>query len=365
MLPGCIPVLALLFALQLEAVPPRRTVLARLEPDGVRGAALGDGPILLTWGRDLAAWNLETGARRLLRREVHLADGCLADVNADGALDLIAQQGEPLGALVALQAPDWTPTVIDQETAFRDCRAATLFGRRGVLVLHRYQQLRFYPFPAQPGAAWETPRDLYSIYTPSRQGGLLPLLADVDEDGRPDLFAGNYWLQAPEHETLHWRLFAVNTYTETPDSALLSLALVSQPDGHFPRLAVTEGGLPRGRLTVFTRPNDPRQIWSEEVLARGLRHARALLAADLDGDHRTDLLVGEGSGSNARLQWWRGTDAGFRAQPLRQGPPVQFLFALPPQQGAARVLAVERGALALWTWPPRRDYSPAGPVRGR
>jgi hypothetical protein len=134
---------------------------------------------------------------------------------------------------------------------------------RGVLIPHRHLQLRFYSRSAPP-------KELYSIYTPSKQGGLIA--HDLDGDGRTDLLWGNYWLRHPDTSDGHWRLFAINTYFELEDSALA-------------RLAWSGKGLYWGAATgaprlVFLSPGeDIRQLWTAQPLPDAPAGITALLAA--------------------------------------------------------------------------------------
>ena len=77
----------------------------------------------------------------------------------------------------------------------RDILAVTLLGHRGVLVVHKQMQVRFYEIPRDPTQPWPA-QDLYSFYTPSREGGLG--LADIDGDGLPDILCGNDWIRSPK-----------------------------------------------------------------------------------------------------------------------------------------------------------------------
>ena len=118
--------------------------------------------------------------------------GCLFDADGDGQPDLVAS--EP-GALVWFRFPDGARHVIDTGADSPDIIPAVLLGRRGVLLIHKHAQVRFYEPGRDPAAPWHA-TDLYSIYTPSWQGGLR--LADIDRDGRTDILCGNYWIRSPE-----------------------------------------------------------------------------------------------------------------------------------------------------------------------
>ena len=74
-------------------------------------------------------------------------------------------------------------------------------------------QLRFYEYPGKPYAPWPS-TEWYSIYTAAKQGGLE--MADLDGDGRPVLFCGNYWVRSTASFDLPWRIFAINLLHREP-----------------------------------------------------------------------------------------------------------------------------------------------------
>ncbi len=165
-----------------------------------------------------------------------------------------AGAGADTGALI-LEGQRGKRLVIDREVQTRECYWMTILGRRGVVVIPFGMQVRLYAAPGEAGGTW-TPRDLYSFYTASWQGGLRQ--ADVDGDGHPDLFCGNYWIQSPPEFDLPWRLYAINAFHEHPLSASAQLHW----DGT--RLLWVESRRPRGRVIWFRPPADRKQLWIEE-----------------------------------------------------------------------------------------------------
>jgi hypothetical protein len=259
--------------------------VVRIEGARMRGGVLASDH-LYTWGDRVRLHEIRSGAVRELGAETGFGPGgCAVDVNGDGRLGLVLHQLPD--TMVWLGAPDWRPQVADTDAGFRDCLAVTLFGRRGILVLHRQMQVRFYE--ARPSGPWPY-REIYSIYTPSAQGGFS--LTDVDDDGLPDILCGNYWIQSPAKFELPWRLFAINDWWDGPRSAMLRLGPPSAP-----YVAAQSEEAP-ARIAWFDRPKDPRHMWTERPIALTPPPRRIeALAVTLAGD----LIVGENAGEGSRL----------------------------------------------------------------
>lgn len=209
----------------------------------ILGAAL-TGDTLYTWGDRLQSWILPSLHQRTLATPIGPfgAAGC-TDGSGTG---LFLQEAD---RLVYRKAPDWKSRTIDGPIDMIDCLAGTLLGRRGVLVLHRGMQLRFYDSPDYHYT------DIYSFYSASRQGGLM--LNDIDRDGHLDIFCGNYWMRSPAKFKLPWHIFAIELYNQEPRSATLGLALEHGD------LIVAQGELPEGLVSRLRKPEDPRKLWTE------------------------------------------------------------------------------------------------------
>lgn len=263
-------------------------ILTREIPSGtIAGAAALSPSRLTSWGSALHAWNPATLKPEELAPGPFGEGGCIVDLDRDGAPEIILVQGAGLGRLVRFSHPYRSAETIDTGIEMHDCLEATLFGRRGLLIIQRGMQVRFYQ--RTRAGAW-TARDIYSIYTPSYQGGLA--LADIDRDGFPDIFCGNYWIRSPRRFDLPWRLFAINTWFEFPDSATFRLLALDAD-----RLVVAQAHTAPARFALFRRPSDPVQQWPFEPIEASppLAYVHALAL------WRGRILAGERNSASSRL----------------------------------------------------------------
>jgi hypothetical protein len=299
-------VLSLSSVLAAQASGPNPVVQLGSPVAGIlRGGTLSaDGATLYAWGSALYRWKLSefrTGAHgqaeRLSSNLSFGESGCVAAVNGDGHADLVLEarpaSGSGLGRLVWLEAPSWKVHLLDSGIEMSDCVETTLLGKRGILMVQRHAQVRFYPYPL--GDSGHAPyQEVYSFYTPSRQAGLLR--ADVDGDGREDILCGNYWIQSPEAYNLPWRLFAIELYNQTESAASLRLALLGNSSRE---LVVAQKDMSEASVSLFRVPagGDPKALWEEHPLAApGGFHFPAGLAAM---GHR--IMLGEHNGASSRI----------------------------------------------------------------
>lgn len=262
-----------------------------LGKERIAGAVL-DGKRLITWGDRILSWDPPKGDIHPLKTKLPRAlgpGGALLDL--DGQPDLILNEASGRRALLWINLSSGASAEIDRGIYANEILAATIHGRRGVLLIQRRMQVRFYEIPS--GSA----HDIYSFYSPSDQGGLL--ITDVDRDGRPDIVAGNYWIQCPEDFALPWRLFAIRAWSEEKLSGMVQMALSDLMGTGIPNLIVSQSEMENARVAWSEKPTDPKELWTEHRIEGSLvlNQPRSIQVADFDGDGKPDILVVERAGA--------------------------------------------------------------------
>jgi hypothetical protein len=313
----------------------------------VRGAAFR-GEELLLWGDAVTRVELRRLKLRRLAAGRYASPGCLADINGDSLLDPVlleqpAEQSASLGKLVWLESPSYAPRLIDTEAAFTDCIATRLFGESGILLVHRGAQVRFYRQPPDPRERWPY-RELYSIYTPSAQGGLLR--ADIDNDGYDDILTGNYWLRSPALPEDSWRLFPINNWWEGPETARLRL-------GYSPPMVIAaEAGASPARVSRFLPPAVAGELWTEAPLDAmpPIRKPEAMVVADLNDNGRADIVIGENAGTGSRLLvYWGLDDHRFQGVEIARSRGLLAVGAADVNRdGLMDLIGASAGAVTIW-----------------
>ena len=322
-------------------------ILRKLHNETITGYALQE-RTLVTWGDQLLWRSLPQGNIQVVRGRgrAFAEGGCLLDVDGDGKLDIVVNESGPEADLVWYRAPHsgkvWMRHVIDTGVDAPDMLPTTLLGHRGVLMIHKGMQVRFYEIPADPTARWPS-QDVYSFYSPSRQGGLR--MADIDGNGLPDILAGMYWIRSPDSFELPWRLFAITLWNETPVSAMMRLNYGALG------LVAAQREMQPARLARFEKPGDPRQLWIEHRIENvpDLAEVNSLDVADLNGDGRPDIMVAEKAGAGRLLVLYNEGEVRFRPVMVAQGRPILFARIVDVDgDGRPDILVIRRDAIAWY-----------------
>ena len=242
------------------------------------------------------------------------------------------------GALLWLRAPRWEPRVIERETEFRDCLPFEFDGHKGVLVPHFNAQLRLYEYPKRRDGKWVY-SEIYSIYTASKQGGLVSF--DVDGDGLADLFIGNYWMRNPGKWDLPWHLYNMNTFFDKPDAALARQAVYQRQGRAKPDLLWAESEGAPARFALLERPDDEKQAWPAHMIEPAPDHPRALLVLEPEPGEWPPILVGAEDG----VRLYSAVEGVWHMSKLWSGAPVLALFRVGDHVLAVTPDRVERVAL--------------------
>ncbi len=168
-----------------------------------------------------------------------------------------------------------------------DGRLSLVFWNQGARTLH------WVPVPDDPR---QTPWPGVGVIASGCVEGGQPeeglCLADVDGDGRNEVVAGTSW-----YKYLGGGRWAAHRFASGYITTKVAVADLDG-DGQA-EILLSEGdaciyGRPEGgRLAYFKRGADPRAPWTEHVLDQQLLDPHSLQVADLCGNGRLDLFVGE------------------------------------------------------------------------
>src|SRR5581483_12008329 len=220
-----------------------------------------------------------------------------ADIDGDGALEIVATEGENLSNRLCLldrTADGWSVSPIGVADADWPHGAAAVGAGSAVgpCVLTAYHRRDLHAPQVWRPANGAAPPWSKSTLAEISYGEEM-VVVDLDGDGVEEIVAGPWWLKLDGERWTPYRI-ADSTYTDVTRCRVADVdgdgrldVVVSEEGGDWPRKIIFSG-----RITWFEQPNDPREAWTEHVVAiRTCPHS--LDVYDVDGDGEVEIVVGE------------------------------------------------------------------------
>ena len=122
-------------------------------------------------------------------------------------------------------------------------------------------------------------------------------IADINGDGRPDIVTGMFWVECPpDPRTGTWKFHRYGDWDShhKPWGGMNKHGVADFDGDGSLEIAVNEAESPDSRLMIYKRdPSNPDGLWKSTLLDTGLYCPHTMVVADVNGDGRPDILVGE------------------------------------------------------------------------
>lgn len=127
--------------------------------------------------------------------------------------------------------------------------------------------------------------------------------ADIDKDGRIDLFLGTKWARNVDDTGANWQLYTIGMVSNLGYQAGTPSVTYPEPDrvqladfnldGRLDAVVGLEGGT---NIVLFTSPADPTNEWTRSIIGTSEGQGFSMGSGDIDGDGDVDIVVGEHRG---------------------------------------------------------------------
>ena len=223
------------------------------------------------------------------------AGGVLLDVNGNGRLDLVVgdPMDEPPGytntKLYWFECPAdptqrWTPHVITGKfKKYHDQAVGDVDGDGEIEIVFASQGAQvvgYFDIPEDPSVSPWPDACLHVVARSTHVEGLC--VADLDGDGAYEILAGPNIFKRQADGTWSRQELPVEL---DPRTCVAVGDLTG--DGHLD-IVLSEGELDRARVVWLRGPT-----WEPTLLGEGFYHAHSLEVADMDGNGRLDIFIGE------------------------------------------------------------------------
>jgi len=245
----------------------------------------------------------------------------VADFDGDGDLDVAASSWRKGNQFAWFEQRDgqWIKHMIEENIAETRTMCAADFngdGKMDLLGTARVgNQVIWYENPGDPV---NQPWIKHIIDTPIQPTHGWPV--DMNGDGHIDVIMALG--MSPKQDPCDLQYQQIVWYENTGDptqtpwpkhiicdclpNAFEAIAADLDNDGQMEVVGV--GWDQTGRVALFKHRGDPRGPWDMQILKDGWKRANQVIAVDLDGDGRLDLVASAEDGSN-EVRWWRNEGA--------------------------------------------------------
>lgn len=346
----------------------KHALLANLGGEHVANAVhrrTARGLAVVAWGDRIVEWPLDGMKLREVVAPVegqgYTNGGCALDITGDGIDEIVVARGRGRWAndpeLCWFQenpAGQWTAHVIGpvgvggatpHDLVPISFQIAGTGRIRGVVVVIGRRQVVWFQIPDDPVQPWT--KHAIAQLPENNQSGLVT--GDVAGHGRPDLVCGMYWVECPADPLREkWKVRRFGDWAAPTKNSMAKLQLGDMNgDGHLDIVA-SQAEIPDSKLGIFSRdPKNPDAMWAHREIDAGLYCPHSLILTDLDGDGRTDIIVGEMTAGgwrfplnpNPRIMAYlnRGKEP-YERRLLVQGSGVHEMGILPRERGGPVVL---------------------------